>query len=308
MKNAIITGATSSIGVQLIKALLKDDFKVVAVVRPNSKNSSRLPLDDKVKVVELDMDEIQLLVNNVEKTGYDVFYHLAWEGVRVPYRDDVDLQLANYNNTVKAFEVANELNCKVFIGAGSQAEYGRCIGKITEESEANPFSEYGKQKLHAYTTLSEVASKLDIRFKWVRIFSAYGIYDYENTLIMSTIKKMLNDEDVELTECSQNWDYISLAEVANILHLLATKECEDGVYNIASGQSKMLKEFVYDMKEISNSKSELKFGAIKYGSEGVVSFEPVVDKLTKNLNWKNELSFEKGIAELIDFIKQDGNK
>lgn len=304
MKNVIITGATSSIGIKLIEKLLKNDYSILAIVRPNSKNLNRIPIDEKISILEIEMNDIESLPNIVENDEYLVFYHLAWDGVRSPYRDDRVLQNSNYENTLKAYNCAFKLNCKVFVGAGSQAEYGICNGKIDERSIPNPNTEYGKAKLKSYEEINLLSLENNLSLKWARIFSTYGVNDYENTLIMSTLNKLLHNDEVMLTECKQMWDYINLSEVADILYLLGSVECENGLYNIASGESRVLSEFVYDMKEITNSKSMLNFGAVEYGQEGIVGFEPSVEKVKRNLNWENKISFKKGIENLIQEIKK----
>lgn len=302
MKNVIVTGATSFIGVHLIKEYLRNNCKVIAVVRPNSKNLSRLPKSEFLKVVELPMEKIEDILKNIENEQIDVFYHLAWEGARVPHRDDAVLQQNNYDCAVKAMNVAKELGCRVFIGSGSQAEYGKCVGKIDENYETKPTTEYGKAKLKAYEMLKLMAEENNMKFIWTRIFSVYGIYDYSGTLVMSALDKMKKNENMPLTECIQNWDFIHVEDAAKIMYLLGNTSCMEGVYNIASGESKQLKEFVIDMKRICNSKSELQFGAVPYNSEGVVSFEPVIEKLKQNLGYTCEISFEEGIKKILEFM------
>lgn len=303
MKNVLVTGATSFIGVHLINECLKNNCRVIAVVRPNSKKLSRLPNSSSVKVIELEMEKIEEVVNKIESKKIDIFFHLAWEGTRVPHRDDAILQNKNYECAIKAVNTAKQLGCSTFIGSGSQAEYGKCTGKIDEDYETNPTTEYGKAKLKAYVTLKLLAQESNIKLIWTRIFSVYGIYDYQGTLIMSALDKMRKNENIKLTECNQRWNFIYVEDVARIMYLLANTSCADGIYNIASGESKQLKEFVIDMKMISNSKSELQFGAIPYNSEGVVSFEPIIDKLKQNLNYSCKVRFKEGIEKILDNIE-----
>lgn len=302
MKNVLITGATSFIGVHLINECLRNDCKVIAVVRPNSKNLNRLPNSSFVEVVELELEEIEDIPEKIGDKRIDVFYHLAWEGTRVPYRDDFVLQNKNYECTIKAMKMANKIGCNTFIGTGSQAEYGICSGKIDENYKANPTTEYGKFKLKSYETLKIMAEENDMKFIWIRIFSAYGILDYKGTLIMSTLDKMRRNESIKLTECIQKWDYIYVEDVARILYLFVNENCENGVYNVASGESRELKEFVIEMKNISKSKSELKFGAIPYNNEGIRNLEPVIDKLKQNLRYSCKVSFKEGIRKILDSI------
>ena len=302
MKNVVVTGATSFIGVHIIKEYLKNNCAVIAVVRPNSKNVDRLPKNNLLTVVEIGMEKIERLIEKIEIKKIDIFYHLAWDGVRVPYRDDAILQNENYMCAMNALKVAKLLGCDTFIGAGSQAEYGKCIGKINENYPAKPVTEYGKAKLKAYEVLKKMAKENNIKFIWTRIFSVYGIYDYQGTLVMSALDKMKRNESIALTQCVQSWDFIYVEDLARAMYLLANTSCMDGIYNIASGKSRQLRDFVIGMKDICKSKSELQFGAIPYNSEGFVSFEPIVDKLKQNLRWSCEVSFEDGIKNILEFI------
>lgn len=302
MEKIVVTGATSFIGVHIIKEYLNNNCKVIAIVRPNSKNLNRLPKNNNIEIIETDMEKIEYIIDKVENKKADIFYHLTWEGARVPYRDDAVLQNNNYECAIKAMKVAKQLECSVFIGSGSQAEYGKCIGRIDESYLTNPTTEYGKAKLKAYEILKDMAKENNIKFIWTRIFSVYGIYDYQGTLVMSALDKMKTNKSMPLTQCIQNWDFIYVEDAARIMYLLANTSCNDGVYNIASGESRQLKDFVIDMKEISNSKSELQFGTVPYNSEGVVSFEPVIDKLNKNLGYSCKISFNEGIKKILKFL------
>lgn len=82
MKRVVVTGASSFIGAYLIQELLKDtENEIYAVIRPNSSNRDRVPQDDRVKIVELDMAQIEELPSYVPGQ-VEGFYHLAWNGTR----------------------------------------------------------------------------------------------------------------------------------------------------------------------------------------------------------------------------------
>lgn len=298
MKKIVITGATSFIGIHLIKEWMKSECEIYAIVRPNSKNIGRIISDNKIHIIESDMKDYVKLNNKIPKADY--FYHFAWEGVRRPYRDDVKIQKKNYVGTVSAMKLAEKLECKFFLGSGSQAEYGATDGSVDENYPCNPNTEYGKEKLHAYETLSKMADKSGIKFIWTRIFSIYGRYDYTGTLIMSSLRKMKNDESIEMTEGTQLWDYLHVADAAKAMKLFAQKQCDSGVYIIASGDNKPLNRFVKEMKIITKSKSELKFGSVPYGPTGPVSLMPNPKKARIALDWKPIITFTAGIKDIYE--------
>lgn len=297
MQKVIVTGATSFIGVHLIEKLLAENWEVYGVIRPNSSNLSRLPQHNHLHVVELELSEINQLPQHV--TQADCFYHLAWEGARLPHRDDPVMQKKNYDAAVAAMYAAHRLGCRCFVGFGSQAEYGTVNGPVDENYPPLPITEYGKYKLNAYHTLDKLAQKMNIHFVWLRIFSLYGKYDYPGTLIMSCIDKMQKNAPISLTQCSQNWDYLHVEDAAVAIALFAEIPCEDGVYHIASGNSRPLRAYVEEMKETLRSDSLLDFGAVPYGSGGPVNLEPDVNKTKETLGWEPKISFAQGILKIV---------
>lgn len=291
----VITGATSFIGVHIIKECLRKNYEIYAVARPNSINLSRIPENDNIHLIELEMGDYDNLVYSIGSA--DSFIHLAWDGARVPHRDDTEMQMKNYECAISAMYAAKQLGCKVFLGSGSQAEYGRMEGDVTESSPCNPTTEYGKKKLLACMKLAEIASENHIRFVWTRIFSIYGKYDYSGTLIMSAMQKMENNEPIEMTECTQLWDYLHVEDAARAIVALVESDNASGIYNIASGVKKPLREFVEDMKDVLKSTSELRFGVVPYGASGPVDLRPNNSKLIA-LGWKPVVDFKSGIQKL----------
>ena len=296
--NIVITGATSFIGTSIIKRLAEENHNIWAIIRPASVNRDKIPHEKNVKVIELDMQQIEKLDAYILEP-IDVFYHLAWEGVRAPYRDDSQIQNANYSAAMKAISVCEKMGCKKFIGSGSQAEYGSMDGEITEDYPCNPNTEYGKAKYRAYCDLKKFAQMHHMEFIWGRIFSVYGPGDYKGSLIMSCLDKMQRNETILLTECIQEWDYLYIDEVAEIFAEFAVVSCESGVYNVASGRHRALKEYVEIMKQETKSESNLIYGGIPYPETGMISFIPGIFKLQNAIHWKTEITFEKGINKIL---------
>lgn len=297
MKKVVITGATSFIGIHLIQELLKKkDYKIFAVVRPNSQYKKRIPTDKRISIIECAMEHYDMLNQKIESADY--FFHLAWEGARAPYRDDIEMQHNNYECAIKAMEMSESMGCQFFLGSGSQAEYGITSGLVNEQYPCNPYTAYGSEKLHACIDLKKISDKSGIRFIWTRIFSIYGKYDYPKTLIMTTLEKMHRNETIEMTAGTQLWDYLNVKDAARAMVLLAESKCDSGIYNLASGEYKSLRDFIVEIKEILKSKSMIKFGSIPYGISGPVNLIPDVSKIKSAVGWIPEISFKEGIKNL----------
>lgn len=300
-KNIVITGATSFIGQSLLEKLTKlNKYNIYAIVRPNSSNISKLDKFRDLNIIELEMSDIGDLTNYLDKC--DIFFHLAWDGTRGSTRDDKKLQIGNYKNSKKALEVACKLKCKTFIEAGSQAEFGVYNHQINEETKCKPLTEYGKAKLKFFNFAQDFCKKNDIHFKEPRFFSLYGPGDYPDTLIISTINKMLSNTKIELTQCIQMWNFLYLDDAVDGIIRLATKDCQDGSYCFGSDDTRVLKDYIDELYKITGTKSELVFGAIPYHKSGMVSIQPDITKLLST-GWKQKTSFRKGVLAIICDIK-----
>lgn len=299
MTRIVVTGATSFIGVHLIQALQKESVEVYAVIRPNSRNQKRLDDFSGLHIISCELKDMDKLENLLPE-NIDLFYHLAWEGARKPYRDDEKIQQLNYQAAVQAYQVVKEKNCRKFIGVGSQAEYGTSQGIITEGYPAYPNTQYGKYKLKTYRELEKKGKNDGIAVIWPRIFSVYGKYDYPGTLIMSAMEKMKRDQPIDLTQCVQNWNYIYVKDIGRMLCQMGFEDCEIGIYNFASKDNRPLREYVEELKQILGSHSKLNFGSVRYGAEGIVSFQPSIEKFTQNCPFFTFTDFKNGICEMLE--------
>ena len=162
----------------------------------------------------------------------------------------------NVDFTLAAVKAASEIGCRVFIGAGSQAEYGRVNGPIMPDMRVSPESAYGIAKYAAGRLSAIYARERVIDHIWVRVFSAYGPNDLPSTMIMYCIAKLLGKGRPVLTRCEQMWDYIYCDDAARALYLLGDRE-DQAVYNLGSGRARPLSEYIYTLRDAVDPGLEL---------------------------------------------------
>lgn len=243
-----------------------------------------------IEIIELAQENISELKQYINRC--DVCYHLAWSGTRGLGRYDESLQKQNFNNTINTFQTVKELGCTVFIGTGSQAEYGNITDVITKETPPRPNTAYGKYKLESCIKLNKLAEINNIRFVWGRIFSLYGEDDFHETLVMKAVEKMKADETLEMTEGTQYWNYLYVGDLVKLLIELGCISEAYGIFNLASNDTRLLKEYILEMKKALDSKSTINFGSVPYRQEGQVSIRPAINKLLEILSDK-KYNFEK---------------
>lgn len=301
----VITGATSFIGVELTRYTLSMGDEVIAVCRKDSAGILKLGEHPYLKIVYSELSEYANLKNQIDKA--DVFINLAWEGTGHSSRDITDIQIDNIAHSLEAIKAAAAIGCSLFVESGSQAEYGTVLEKIYETTSCNPFSEYGKAKLAVKEQGSKIANTLGMKYLHLRIFSLYGEEDHPWTLVMSSLKKMVNNEPIDLSPCTQNWNFLYVKDAVKQIYLLClyamkTPGYKTDVFNIASKDTRVLKDFVTEMYNQSQSKSELVFGAITPAN--VVSLDPDTSKTETATGFISDYVFKDIINNIISKFKQ----
>lgn len=304
MRKAVITGATGMIGVALIRRLTKEGCTVYAVVRPNSRRLGNIPKQDNVHIIECDLKNIREL-NNLIDEKCDLFFHFAWDGTYGEERNNMDVQIDNIQSAVNAAEAAKNLGCMVFVGAGSQAEYGRCNEKIAPSSKTHPDTGYGIAKLCAGQMTRVVCQKYGIKHIWCRILSVYGPYDGNQTMVMSGIQQMFNGKKPSYTKGEQLWDYLYCDDAANAFYLAATRGLDGSVYCIGSGQTRELKDYIYAIRDAVNPNMEVGIGEIPYFENQVMYLCADISSLTADTGFTPKYSFEEGIKETVEWYRKN---
>ncbi len=304
MKRAIISGATGAIGVALVENLIKNGVECLVLLRRNSTRARNLPQSPLVSVVVCSLDEMSYLQNETGKT-FDVFYHFAWAGTSGAARQDIHLQVDNIRYALDAVELAKRFGCHTFVGAGSQAEYGRVEGELKSDTPAYPDNGYGIAKLCAGQICRERARQLGIKFHWVRIVSVYGPYDGAQTMIMSTIGKLLSGERAPLTACEQMWDYLYSADAAEAFYQIGEHGKDGKTYALGSGTARPLTEYVHAIAHICHAEDKIDIGVLPYSERQVMYLKADISELTADTGWTPNTKFEEGVEQIVrDFDRK----
>ncbi len=258
---AVVSGSTSFIGSGLIETLIEKQVKVYALCRFSGKNMWRLPKHDLVIPVDYDMTQMEQ-VELPEKC--DVFYHLAWSTAE---KNEFYLQNLNVKYTLDGVHLAKRLGCEKFLFAGSQAEYGLANVPLDENTPCFPVTGYGMAKLCAGQMGRAEAKKLGMDFIYTRILSVYGEKDNPNTLYSYLMRCFQEGIAPELTSCEQVWDYMPIEICSEILWHLSEESNSDKIYVIGTGEGRILKDFVLELRKQYAPDSGVLFGVKEVGRE-----------------------------------------
>jgi len=310
IKRIAITGPTGAIGIALMNHCIEENIAVLAICRPGSSRIARVPKHPLVKVLELDLCEMEnaseeVIRKAVSDGPVDAFFHFGWAATIGDGRNDMQLQTQNIRYALDAVHLAKRMGAKVYIGAGSQAEYGRVEGALSAETPAFPENGYGMAKLCAGEMTRVECEKLGIEHIWTRILSIYGPYDGELTMITSTIRKLFAGEIPALTKGEQQWDYLYNKDAARAMLLIAQFGEDHKIYPIGSGKVRPLREYIEILRDSVDSNLALGIGEVPYGPKQVMYLCADISELAQDTGFTPKYSFEEGIKETIQWVKEN---
>lgn len=297
IQRVIISGATSSIGIALCEECVTNGIGVVAIIRPESSKCSLIPKSNLIEIVESELSDYDSI--NSEGIHADAFFHLAWASTDgAAARDNTYDQADNIQAILKAVELAERCKCKVFVGAGSQAEYGRTDEVLTGDTACKPETAYGMTKLCAGMLSRLMCRQKGIDHVWTRILSAYGPNCSKRTVISYTVDTLLQGEKPVLSDGRQVWDFIYISDVARALLACARSGVSGKTYVIGYGKSKLLREFLEEVRDILSPGQDMGFGERPYNADAVMHLECDISDLTADTGFVPTVDFEEGIQRL----------
>ena len=302
IRKAVITGGSGGVGIALIQKLISENVEVVVFQRKDSKRKNNLP---KHKLLKLEYCSLEELKDYCPKeTGYDVFFHLGWANTQRAMRNNIDEQNKNVIYSCYAVEAAHKMGCHTFIGAGSQAEYGRCEEALSANTLCRPETAYGVMKLCACYTTKMLCERYHIRHIWTRILSGYGKFDNPDSMLISNIINSIEKKPLAFSKGEQIWDFVYMDDIAEAMFLLAQKGESGEIYPIGSGEARPLKEYIHILCEKLEEDPKAFIGKIPYSDKQIMHLEADISKLYADTGWLPKVSFEEGIERVIEFERE----
>lgn len=294
-KIVLLTGATSFLGRSIAKYLLSKGFVVFGIVRPDSNNIFKLSDLEGIQIVKLDFDKVKtndfLCVNDFElsKTisemkakDYDItFLHFGWGSTLD--RSNFMKQMLNVDMSMKVLEFAKILGARRFIFSGSQAEMSE--------------SAYGLAKKQFATYAENDLRDSKMSFIHLRIFSIYGEGDRDSSLIMTLLKSCKENKDIALSSCNYDWNFLYIDDFVKIIYKMIEKNVKSGTYDIASSDTRILKEYVEEAHRVLKAKNKLNFGARIDSTEKFAI--PNINDIIKSIGKIKFTTFADGIKNMM---------
>jgi len=272
-----VTGGTGFIGGHFIKAAMQNNYKIVALRRHGSQ--ARIPLVKEPLWIEGDLSD--------DYTSYlqscDTLVHFASAGVS-PQPSSWDLCFTeNVTNTIRLFEHTINNGVHKILVVGTFAEYGESglrYDFIPPDAPLEPSGAYASSKAASFVAAYGLARDKKIKLAYYRIFSAFGIGQYQENLWPSLRDAAICGDNYAMTKGEQIRDFVAVEDVANYLVTALTFDKVDSgkplVKNIGTGQPQTVRDFSEYWWREWKAQGELQIGKIPYRENEVMRFVPLV--------------------------------
>lgn len=299
MKKVILTGGSGFVGKYVINDLIGRGIHVT-VLTSNVNYYNNNTLVDIIYTTTYNYEE---LLKRMQGKRYDIFYHLGWGGVNGTEKNNIQLQISNIQVAVDMLKLSKNLECSVFVAAGTVAEYVFCEDVIDFSEKQTPNDVYGATKVAVHYLLEAVAKEIEQNMIWAVLPSTFGEGRSGENIITYTITSLLKGECPEYGNLKQMWDFLYVTEVARALVDIGEKGNVNTTYGIGSGKYRPLSEYICTIRDMINPALPLGIGKKK--SRCVEAFSSCVniEPLTKDTGFVPKISFEEGMVRTIEYYK-----
>ena len=183
----------------------------------------------------------------------------------------------------------------IFVGAGSQAEYGPYSRIIREATRRRPHSMGAPSSLQGH---GRPALCRGMTLRMASDLLTYGPKDTPNWLIPSMIRTLREGKRMSLTRASSAGGFYTPAMLASAFRLAITRDDAEGVFNLGSYEAPPLRETVAALRDLVNPNADLGFGDIPYRPDQVMTLQADISRLGA-LGWRPQIGSQEGLSETV---------
>lgn len=280
MKTVVVTGANGYIGTHVVAELLRHpaEFSVVAASR------ARDALPENVRFVPLDFIADAQREDLFEYLGRpEICIHLAW---RDGFQHNALSHLTDFSSHFLFLKNLADHGTRQFAVAGSFREYGSVNGMVKEETAVQADNYYTLSKLMLKQALEICFEGREICLQWLRPFTVYGD-DARNQSILSKIMQWEAEgkPSFPFTDGSEQYDYISVDELARQIAAIVDQTAVDGVIDCCSGKPTRLGDRVEEFLREHQYRIRPEYGAFprrEYDSPVIYGNREKLDRILRD--------------------------
>lgn len=300
---AVVTGGTGFIGSHMVDLLIEHRFHVRVIdnlVGGREQNLSHLEGKD----VEVDTRDIRDLApdDSLFKNARYVF-HFAGIGDIVPsIENPAEYMSANVLGTIHVLEAARHARgLKKFVYAASSSCYGLAETPTAEDHPIQPQYPYALSKYQGEEAAFHWSRIYNLPVNSIRIFNAYGTRSrtsgtYGAVFGIFLKQKLEGKAFTVVGDGMQARDFLYVTDVARAFLAAAETPMTGEFWNLGAGKPQTVNRLV----ELLGAEERIEIP--KRPGEPDCTWADIT-KITGDLGWQPSVTFEEGVAEVLENIE-----
>lgn len=315
IKKVLVTGSDGFIGSHLVEALLDAGYEVKAFVLYNSFNTwgwlDTFPKEklDKIEVLAGDVRDPNAVRTAMEDV--DAVMHLA-ALIAIPYSyyaPDAYVD-TNIKGTLNVLQAAKSLNIERVLVTSTSEVYG--TAQYVPIDEKHPFqgqSPYSATKIGADRLAESFYRSFDLPVTIVRPFNTFGPRQSARAVIPTIITQLISGkEEIKLGSLTPTRDFNYVKDtVQGFIEIMKSDRTIGQEINIATQKEISIGQLANELIRQINPEAKIicdeqRLRPEKSEVERLLGNNKKILQLT---NWKPKYTFEQGIAETIEFLRNN---
>lgn len=318
MSKILVTGADGFIGSHLVEALVKSGKEVKAFTYYNSFNTwGWLDILPKNIMKEVDVFTGDIRdpngVREAMKEMEEVYHLAALIAIPFSYHSPDTYVDTNIKGTLNVLQAARDTDISRLLITSTSEVYG--TAQYVPIDELHPYqgqSPYSATKIGADRLAESFYRSFNMPITIVRPFNTYGPRQSARAVIPTIITQLLaGKEEIELGSLSPTRDFNYVKDTVNgFIEIAKSNKTIGEEINIATQQEISIGELAEELIRQINPNAKIKCDEQRLRPEKseVNRLLGSNEKIKKLTDWKPSYTFEQGIAETIEFFKENLDK
>lgn len=306
----LVTGGAGFIGSNFVRYMLEKhpSYKIVNLDKltyaGNLENLKDVENNPQYTFVKGDITDAPLITRLLDEHEIDVLVNFAAESHvdRSITEPGIFIQ-TNITGTQVLLDAARTKGIQKYVQISTDEVYGSLgeTGYFTEETPLAPNSPYSASKAGADLLVLAYHETYGMNVNITRCSNNYGPYHFPEKLIPLMITNALEGKQLPVYGDGLNVrDWLHIQDHAKAIDLVIHKGESGEVYNIGGHNERKNIEIVeLILERLGKSKELVKYVTDRLGHDRRYAIDPT--KLSEQLGWKPDYTFETGIAETIEW-------
>jgi UDP-glucuronate decarboxylase len=307
-KRILVTGGAGFLGSHLCAKLLEQGNEVIC--------ADNLYTGTKRNLYSLlDNQNFEFLRHDITFPLYlevDEIYNLACPASPIHYQNDpVQTTKVNVHGAINMLGLAKRVKAKIFQASTSEVYGDPEVHPQPENYRGSvntigPRSCYDEGKRCAETLFFDYLRQHKLRIKIARIFNTYGpnMHPFDGRVVSNFILQALQNEPLTVYgDGSQSRSFCYVDDLIDgFLRLMHSGDDFSGPVNLGNPVEFTMIELAEQVKEITNSKSEIKFEPLP--EDDPRQRQPDITLAREKLGWDPKVPLREGLEQTVGYFSE----